>query len=61
LPMPLFIFFNTQTMLIKSIIHNSTALFLPIIFFTRVGLEPVSLVPVVHAMSTALRNLRGVF
>jgi hypothetical protein len=42
--MPLFLFFNTQTMHFKSILHNSIAM-TPYKTFTLVGFEPRSSVP----------------
>jgi hypothetical protein len=53
-PMPLFLVFNTPTIQIKSIIHNSIAKFAqnP---YNLAGLEHGSSVPEADAMSTAPR------
>jgi hypothetical protein len=57
--MPLFIYFNTQTMHIKSKTHNSIAMFF-LKPYTLAGFEPGSAVSEADAMSTAPRR-QGLF
>jgi hypothetical protein len=57
--MPFDIFFNTETMHTKSIVHNSVAMISLHKNLTLVGIEPGSAVTQADAMSTAPRRQDG--